>query len=87
MIYLVRLESVAERELKRLPNDILRRVDEALRSLADNPRPRGVKKLRGREGQGWRVRVGIYRILYSIDDSARVVTVYRIAPRARAYRR
>jgi mRNA interferase RelE/StbE len=73
--------------MKALANDVLRRVDAKLRALATNPRPRGVKKLRGRQGEGWRVRVGNYRILYTIDDAARVVSVYRIVPRARAYRR
>ena len=87
MSYEVRLESRAERELNALPNDVLRRVDAKLRDLATNPRPSGVKKLRGREGEGWRVRVGGYRILYTVDDAARVVSIYRIAPRARAYRR
>jgi len=85
--YTVRLESRAERELKALADDVLRRVDAKLRVLATNPRPRGVKKLRGREGEGWRVRVGDYRILYTVDEADRVVSVYRIAYRARAYRR
>jgi len=46
-----------------------------------------LEKLRGREGEGWRVRVGDYRILYTVDEADRVVSVYRIAYRARAYRR
>jgi mRNA interferase RelE/StbE len=85
--YTVRLESRAERQLKALPDDVLRRVDAKLRALATIPRPRGVKKLQGREGEGWRVRVGDYRILYTVDDAARLVSVYRIDLRARAYRR
>jgi mRNA interferase RelE/StbE len=84
--YTVRLESSAERELKRLPRDILRRIDAKLQSLAENPRPRGVTKLKGSEGEGWRVRIGNYRILYTIDDKVRVVSVYRIRPRPTAYR-
>jgi mRNA interferase RelE/StbE len=84
--YAVLLESSAERDLKRLPRDVLRRVDAVLRALAQNPRPRGVIKLQGREGEGWRVRVGDYRILYTIDDQRRVVSVYRIRSRPTAYR-
>jgi len=72
----VRLESRAERPLKSLPDDVLKRVDAQLRALASNPRPKGVKKLRGREGEGWRVRVGDYRILSTIDDAARLVNIY-----------
>ena len=86
MSYTVRLESSAERELKRLPMDVLRRVDAVLLSLAHNPRPRGVVKLTGREGEGWRVRVGGYRVLYAIDDKLHIVSVYRIRPRSTAYR-
>jgi mRNA interferase RelE/StbE len=85
--YLVRLEGRAERELRRLPPHVLRAVDAKLLALAHNPRPAGALKLHGREGEGWRARVGEYRILYRADDSARVVSVYRIRPRGSAYRR
>ena len=86
MSYTVVLETSAERDLKRLPRDILRRVDAEFLALSQNPRPHGVVKLQGREGEGWRIRVGAYRILYTIDDNARIVSVYRIRPRARVYR-
>lgn len=86
MNYTVRLESSAQRDLKRLSGAVLRRVDAALRSLAANPRPHGIVKLEGREGEGWRIRVGKHGILYRIDDQARVVAVYRIRPRPTAYR-
>ena len=87
MSYTIRLEGRAERQLKALPDVVLRRVDAKLRALAVVPRPKGVKKLQGREGEGWRVRVGDYRILYTIDDGERLVSVYRIDLRARVYRR
>ena len=87
MSYTIRLEGRAERQLKALPDAVLRRVDAKLRALAMTPRPKGVKKLQGREGEGWRVRVGDYRILYTIDDGERLVSVYRIDLRARVYRR
>ena len=86
MSYTVRLESRAERDLKRLSRDMLRRVDAKLLSLAKNPRPRGVRKLAGREGDGWRVRIGDHRILYTIDDDGQTVSVYRIRSRPTAYR-
>ena len=86
MNYTVRLESSAERDMKRLTHDVLRRVDAKLQSLAREPRPRGVAKLQGSEGEGFRVRVGNYRILYTIDDGTRTVSVYRVRPRPTAYR-
>jgi len=85
MSYLVRLERNAERDLDRLPGTVLTRVDAKLTGLKTNPRPRGAVKLHGREGLGWRIRVGDYRILYTIDEVARVVSVYRIRSRASAY--
>ncbi len=87
MSYVVRLEGRAERELRRLPGHVLRAVDAKLLALAHDPRPPGVLKMHGREGEGWRVRVGEYRILFTIDDAAGVVSVYRIRPRGSAYRR
>jgi mRNA interferase RelE/StbE len=60
------------------------RVDAAILSLRDSPRPLGSKKLVG-DTDGWRLRVGDYRILYEIEDTARVVTVGRILHRSDAY--
>jgi len=84
--YRVRLESSAEHDLEHMSRDMLKRIDSKLTSLARNPRPRGSVKLQGREGTGWRVRAGNYRILYTIDDGSGTVSVYRIRPRGSAYR-
>ena len=86
MSYIVRLEGRAERDLRRLPRDVLRPVDAKLLALSSNPRPTGAAKLRGRERDGWGVRAGESRILHAIDDAAKVVSVYRIRPRGSAYR-
>ena len=85
--YTVHLERRAERELRRLPQDVVRRIDAMFRRLANNLRPNGVVKLSGRTGSGWRIRVGEYRILYRMDDDSRRVEVYRIKYRREAYRR
>jgi mRNA interferase RelE/StbE len=61
------------------------RISQILLSLEQNPRPPGVFKLSGRENQ-WRLRVGDYRIVYEIDDTAELVTVLRIAHRRQVYR-
>lgn len=82
MKYALLLEGRAERELKTLSNEILRRVDTKLRALAVNPRPRGAQKLKGKEAEGWRVRVGDYRIV----EEQKMVLVYRIKHRREAYR-
>ncbi len=53
-------------------------------ALAGDPRPRGCKKLEGYRDH-WRIRVGDWRVVYIIDDAARVVTVTRIAHRREVY--
>ena len=60
------------RELDRLPESEHRRVIAALRELGENPRRQGVVRL---QGNIHRFRVGNYRIIYSIDDTDRVVVV------------
>lgn len=85
MTYTVLLASRAGRELRELPKDVIHRIDQAISSLSGNPRPPGCKKLRSKTPEGWRVRVGDYRILYQIDDAARRVLVYRIGHRRDIY--
>jgi mRNA interferase RelE/StbE len=62
-----------------------RRIVDRIRALADDPRPPGCEKLAGRDDR-LRVRQGDYRILYSVDDTERAVTVVRIAHRKDVYR-
>lgn len=83
-MYRVLVTRSAERELAALPAATRLRITPVLRSLAEQPRPRGVSKLV--HGPGWRVRVGDYRVLFIIDDEARVVTVVAVAHRREAYR-
>ena len=73
MRYQVVLARSAERELPSLPTDVSRRVTAALQRLNQEPRPRGARRLS--QGPGWRLRVGDYRVLYTIDEAVRVVTV------------
>ena len=86
MSYRVLLERRAQKELEALPGVTLKRIDVKLQALAEDPRPSGSTKLQGKEGQGWRIRVGDYRILYTVDDTAKAVQVYRIKHRKEVYR-
>lgn len=85
MSYVILLENRAEKELKSLPQKILKQVDTKLQALALNPRPREATKLKGMESEGWRLKVGDYRVLYQIDDKENTVRVY-IKHRREAYR-
>ena len=84
-MYRVVVERAAEKDLRRLPLDVRFRVANALRSLANDPRPVGSRKLAGTK-HDWRIRVGDYRVIYEIADSIKVVRVYRIRHRREAYR-
>lgn len=66
MSYTVRLKPRAERELDRLSISVARRIWQRLLSLERDPRPRGAAKLEGVEG--YRIRIGDYRIVYLVDD-------------------
>lgn len=81
--YQVNLTRSAFKDLKKLSRPALLRVDERITSLNSGPRPHGSQKLAGSDL--YRVRVGDYRILYEIDDAARVVTVERVRHRSDAY--
>ena len=83
--YRVEVQRSAERDLERLSAGLFDRITTRLTSLAEDPRPAGVQKLAGLEG--YRVRVGDHRIIYEIDDDARVLTVMRIRHRRDVYRK
>jgi mRNA interferase RelE/StbE len=82
--YSVRIGPRAEREIEALPKRDRQRVVRRVNALAADPRPPGCEKLRGTDG--YRVRQGDYRILYTIDDEVRIVAVYRVQHRRGAYR-
>jgi mRNA interferase RelE/StbE len=84
-MYRVVVERSAEKDLRKLPVDVRFRVANALRSLANNPRPVGSRKLAGTK-HDWRIRVSDYRVIYEIADSIEVVRVYRIRHRREVYR-
>ncbi len=73
-----------EKEIRRLPPKHIRRILETMESLATNPRPPGSKKIQGHDL--WRAQVGVYRILYQINDEARIINTYRIGHRRGVYR-
>lgn len=84
MSYAVYILRKAQRELEALPVGIYERVRDSIRNLANRPRPPGCQKLTGREG--WRIRVGAYRVVYEVDDGTRIVTVLHIGHRRDVYR-
>lgn len=84
--YRVVLTSSAERELRKLPSNLVTRIVHRLEMLASDPRPAGCKKLQGGDRE-WRIRVGDYRVVYAIIDTDFLVEVTRIRHRSAVYDR
>ena len=84
MTYTIAILRRAQRELQRLPHEDYERVRDAIRALAQNPRPTGCLALRGRAG--WRIRIGNYRVVYEINDVQHVVTILHVGHRRDVYR-
>ena len=84
-MYEVLLGRQARKDVRNLPKDVQKRIVDALRELPTEPRPTGSRKLSGSEDDH-RVRVGRYRILYTIDDTEKKTQEFRIMHRRDAYR-
>ena len=82
--YQVALARVAVKELLALDALFAWWIYAKIEALAIAPRPPGCKKLEG--GGGWRIRVGDYRVIYTINDTRRVVDVSAVRHRGDAYR-
>lgn len=83
--YTVIVERQVDKVLRRLPKDVLRRVDRVLLSLADEPRPAGCRKLKGYDSL-YRLRIGDWRLIYAVEDDILAVLVVELAPRGQIYR-
>jgi len=83
--YQVVIKRDPEKVMRRLPRDLLKRIRAAIRALADNPRPHGCTKLEKYETL-WRVKVGRWRITYSIEDDLLLILIVEVSPRGGAYR-
>jgi mRNA interferase RelE/StbE len=83
--YRVALRPRARRSLASLDAPVRKAVAQAIDGLADDPRPPGVKPLQGHRPY-LRVRSGSYRVIYTVDDEARVVRVAVVGHRREVYR-
>ena len=86
MAFAIRIRPSALKELQRLPDREMTRIESRIDALAAEPRPHGSEKLAGGEGE-YRLRSGNYRVIYTVDDRARLVTIEKIGHRGDVYRR
>jgi len=82
--YSLEIKPSAARELDALANEIFARIDRKIRPLGDNPRPVGCRKLKGYKDT-WRIRIGDWRVVYIINDAAKLVSITHVAHRREVY--
>lgn len=81
--YTVVLSKTAQKQLDKLSDTIAEPILEAIAGLAENPRPQGYRKLKGRDG--YRIRTGDYRIIYDILDTELIVDIITLGHRKDIY--
>jgi len=81
--YTIEFDTSAFKAFEKFARAEQSKLAQAIAALAIDPRPAGCVKMSG--GQGWRIRVGDYRIVYVIDDTVRIVTITRVAHRREVY--
>ena len=84
MSYEISILRRAQKELAKLPQSDYQRIRNAISNLANNPRPSGCKKLKGRPA--WRIRIGDYRVIYEIRDRQLIIVVIDVGHRRDIYR-
>jgi len=82
--YTVGVKRSAQKEIRALDAGAQARVIQAIRGLASEPRPAGCRKLIGAENR-WRIRVGDYRVIYTIDDAGPAIEIVAARHRSKAY--
>ncbi len=82
--YKLIFKTSAQREIESLNDRLLERIFPRIESLQEHPRPTGCKKLRGYKDL-WRIRIGDYRVIYSIDDAKKALEILRVRHRKDVY--
>jgi len=85
-MYKVTVKKSAVKSITKLPKNVSNRLIPSIKQLAQDPRPKGSKKLQGAEDL-WRIRVGDYRVIYAIEDTIMIVDVVQVAHRKDIYRK
>ncbi len=84
-VYEIVIEKRAERDLKRLPAGLFRKLVASIKKLKNNPRPSNSRKISGSISD-YRLRIGDYRVIYEISSKSRQVRIFRVRHRKEAYR-
>jgi mRNA interferase RelE/StbE len=84
-IYKIQFSRKAEKQLDKITDKAAKSILEAIFNLGEEPRPNGCKKLKGKDG--FRIRVGVYRIIYEIIDDFLIIDIIEIGHRKDIYKK
>jgi mRNA interferase RelE/StbE len=82
--YELRFKRSVAKDLRKIPNDDIKRILQRIDRLADDPRGPGCVKLAA--GERYRVRLGVYRIIYEIEDDRFIIQLVKVGHRSTVYR-
>jgi mRNA interferase RelE/StbE len=83
--YSIEFDTTAVKALRKIERPFQVRIAAAITALATDPRPDGCKKMTGSK-DGYRIRIGDYRVIYTINDGVRIVKIQKIGHRKEVYR-
>jgi len=83
MAYSLNFSKQALKELEKINEPYYSNIKQSILNLTETPRPQGCKKLKGRDG--YRIRVGNYRVIYDIFDTELVVDIITLGHRKDIY--
>ncbi len=83
-MYKLKILPHAQKDIGHLQNKIFNNIKDKIINLANDPRPNGAIKLTNEDG--YRIRIGDYRVLYRIEDKSKEIFIYRVKHRREAYR-
>ena len=83
--YVIKVKMSASKQIKNLPTVTQEKIMIAIENLAYTARPIGVKKLKG-TASTYRIRVGVYRIVYQIIDDELIIVIIDVDHRKQVYR-
>ena len=85
MGYSIEFDTNAVKDLARIQRNYQKRIATAIATLAADPRPNGCTKLSGTR-DAYRIRIGDYRVIYTVNDAVRIINIDKIAHRREVYR-
>ena len=83
-LFEIRWKKSAKAELRKLPKSVIQRIIKAVEKLAIHPYPQGCRKIQG-AAHTYRLRVGDYRVLYSVESALLLIEIIRAGPRKDVY--